>query len=794
MASTTSSPLVIVVSGGGPVGLTFSLNIAAMMGKHVKIIIYEGRWFVDEHGITRWQDEQQGKTRRDQVVTLQDHVMEQVPTFFQEGLFQKINERVWPTSRNIPIREVEDRLFDLIQPFVQNGQVELIPEQLNEQSKHLIEGDFDLLVGADGSNSFVRRYCNIQTISEGIEYACGVAYNIPQNIPPSDEPLHQALNCILTISQTRYLVNSSTSRRGYLNIRLVQNEYKELRKCLQKFQDCNESLDLLDYNKCPHSPVWSIVRQGLEFFKISAKYVTRIVPIEINVRHASIVVRELRFEVNKTQPTTSTSNVGGSKKKQFKTMLACLAGDAAMNVHFWPGRGMNSGMKAAMALARNILRACTSKTSPHSIEVRTPLRLLDFLDYEGFMARLRLREQQGRSLPILMDSIDASVGEAYTYAHLNHCYDRYTKKLNEKLKETRSRFDQRSDWPHLTRPVTDEELQAACNRISHNAVAQLSLANPWPTREMSGIEVLVEDTFPFNLQQFLPEPTIGEVTSDRPPSTIIRHRFLILWIVSDMMSENIKKIIESIQTSPNFADPSKTTAVITTNQAQNSSVESFHELHVVCTIEEAQNWIVDNRKRLETPGTLFKVITTWSLNEGKTAVDVIQAVRAGASRVPLLIFTNTPEETQPALQFPNVIATYLVYDLYEFVGINQETQWDPGCTVLSEPEEFAALDTCIELDCKGCPCAKCHKCRDWHFTGDQGTWDWVCNYKNWKKVDEDRWYNGDYTLFTKRDGATCSGYFGPFYGFYRLVCYYYRDGGLYFSHFLDGHVCLCEKH
>ncbi|CAF4169187.1 unnamed protein product, partial [Rotaria sordida] len=671
MASTASSPFVVVVSGGGPVGLTFSLNLTMMMGKHAKIIIYEGRWFVDQHGITRWQGEEQGNTRRNQVVTLQDHVINQMPSFIQEGLFQKINERVWPTSRNIPIREVEDRLFDLIQPFVRNGQVELIPEQLNEQSKHLIEGNFDVLVGADGSDSFVRHYCNIKMISEGIEYACGVAYNIPQDVIPSDEPLHQALNCILTISQTRYLVNSSTSRRGYLNIRLIPNEYEELSECLQKFQSCNESLDLLDYNKCPQSPIWSIVRQGLEFFKIPAKYVFRVVPIKIDVRYAPIVVRELRFEINKTQQTTSSSSndststiekASGSEKKQFKTMLACLVGDAAMSVHFWPGRGMNSGMKAAMALARNILRSCTSKISPHSIEVRIPLRFLDFLDYEGFMARLRAREQQGRSLRILVNPIDASVEEAYTYAHLNHCYYRYTKELNEKLKETRQRLEERFDWPHQTRPVTDEELQDACNRISHNAVAQLSLANPWPTREMSGIEVLVEDTFPFNQQQFLPVPTMSKVTSDRSPSIIVRHRFLILWIVGDTMSENIKQIIDSIQVSPNFANPSTTTVTKTINQLQNSSMEGFHKLHVVHTIEEAQKWMKENRESLRRQDTLFKVITTWSLNKEKTAVNAIRAVRADVPRVPVLIYTHKCEEIQSALEFPNVIATDMAFE------------------------------------------------------------------------------------------------------------------------------------
>jgi 2-polyprenyl-6-methoxyphenol hydroxylase-like FAD-dependent oxidoreductase len=90
---TVPSPLVVVVvSGGGPVGLTFSLNLAMMMcKKHVKIIIYEGRWFVDRDGLTRWRNKEQGNIRRDQVVTLQDHVIQQMPIYVQKGLFSMIN-------------------------------------------------------------------------------------------------------------------------------------------------------------------------------------------------------------------------------------------------------------------------------------------------------------------------------------------------------------------------------------------------------------------------------------------------------------------------------------------------------------------------------------------------------------------------------------------------------------------------------------------------------------------------------------------------------------------------------
>lgn len=656
--SESNQPLVVIVSGGGPVGLTFSLHLTMMMGENVKIIIYEGRWFVDKDGKIHWQGEQQGKIRRDQVVTLQDHVIEQMPKYVQKGLFKNIDERVWPTSRNIAIREVEDRLFDLIQPFVQTGQIELVAENLDEQCEYLINGNFDVLVGTDGSNSFVRRYCNIQMISEGVEYACGVAYNIPKEVSPDDEPLHQSLNSILTVSQTRYLVNSSESRRGYLNIRLIKDEYTELQEYLKQFQSNNQSLDLTDSNKCPqHSAVWTIIRQGLEFFKIPPKYVFRVAPIEINVRHASIVIRELRFEI----PDKNSSN-----EKKYKTALAFLAGDAAMNVHFWPGRGMNSGMKAAMALARCILRTCTRNNSIH---IRLPLRFLDFLDYESFMARLRAREQQGRSLRVLINPVDEHIQTSYSYSHLSHCHKKYTKNLLAKLKETRDRLQERPEWPHQSRKITEDELKAATNRISAQAVAQLSLTNPWPTREMGGVEILVEDMFPYDLNNFLPLPSNATVVeTPRIPTEFVRQRFLNLWVTGNEKNDSINKLISEIQNSPNFSS-------MTTN------IEPLHRLFVVQTIDEAKEWIESNRTIIQEHVTQFKVVTSWKIARQQTAIDVIQAVRSQSGRVPILVFANKIEQTQAASEYPDVLITDEEYDLKLFVGVNQETQWNPGCEV-----------------------------------------------------------------------------------------------------------------
>ncbi|CAF0995043.1 unnamed protein product [Rotaria sordida] len=73
---------------------------------------------------------------------------------------------------------------------------------------------------------------------------------------------------------------------------------------------------------------------------------------------------------------------------------------------------------------------------------------------------------------------------------------------------------------------------------------------------------------------------------------------------------------------------------------------------------------------------------------------------------------------------------------------------------VKKPQEFDVSGE--ELNCGGRSCARCHKCRDWHFTGNQATWNWLCNYKNWQQKDKNRWLNDRIEkLFEKRDGATC---------------------------------------
>ena len=86
--------------------------------------------------------------------------------------------------------------------------------------------------------------------------------------------------------------------------------------------------------------------------------------------------------------------------------------------------------------------------------------------------------------------------------------------------------------------------------------------------------------------------------------------------------------------------------------------------------------------------------------------------------------------------------------------------------------------TSKKLRCGGRTCVTCAKCRDWHFTGDGATWDWIRNYMNWSNDDWQRWrHNCTWKLYERADGASCtsasqgrgSTYDDPIFGGHHVV-------------------------
>lgn len=71
--------------------------------------------------------------------------------------------------------------------------------------------------------------------------------------------------------------------------------------------------------------------------------------------------------------------------------------------------------------------------------------------------------------------------------------------------------------------------------------------------------------------------------------------------------------------------------------------------------------------------------------------------------------------------------------------------------------EFAPPDPSKELPCKGRRCTSCGKCRDWYFTGDSSTLQWIRSVKQWDSSDWKRWSDDRiHDQFKHRtDGSKC---------------------------------------
>src|SRR5512134_2889529 len=127
--------LTIDVAGGGPTELTLALALLAY-GLRARIRVFDPRWRWDGARVT-WRDLQHGNRRRQQIVTIQSNVWHDLPQPIQHALFDRQDySEVWPLSsdppehrgppRNLPLRDIEDRLLDLLR---NTRGVELVPER-----------------------------------------------------------------------------------------------------------------------------------------------------------------------------------------------------------------------------------------------------------------------------------------------------------------------------------------------------------------------------------------------------------------------------------------------------------------------------------------------------------------------------------------------------------------------------------------------------------------------------------------------------------------------------------------
>ncbi|MGW6831881.1 FHA domain-containing protein [Streptomyces sp. NPDC054949] len=386
----------VTITGGGPVGLAFALALDEMLPGRTAITLYDGRWTRKGSSVV-WKDETEGNFRRQQVVTVQSRQYlalseEVLSALFDDGAAYSEMWPVGPDSvdgrppRNIRIAHIEDRLLELAN---RRAAIRLVARRFDvtEQQNRLTQEH--VLVVCEGGRSRTREHyadrfgaADASIYSLDGEHLQDVVLGLRVKSRLSDP-----MSVLLTVSQNRFLLNSLRGE-GFLNMRLTREEAKSVigidpirhvfeeciaaRPCLMSRQEEDNEF------RCPThgtlflpallrgSPLWKEIRQGLSLFGVAEDDLSAITSFRLDM------VQRPRFTAQLHRPTATSPGTYGF-----------LLGDAANAIHFWPGRGLNSGLASATSLARSLSRAWQGK----------PLRDADFIRHEAAMSMLQYRHK-----------------------------------------------------------------------------------------------------------------------------------------------------------------------------------------------------------------------------------------------------------------------------------------------------------------------------------------------------------------------------------------------------------------
>lgn len=509
-----SQRLRITVIGGGPIALTFCALITSRMSEdEVRIRIYDHRWHM-EAGQVNWMGAKQANRRREQVVTVQSRQYTLLPSQLRDHIFKPdLSQHIWPVGPdsvnglppiNIRISDIEDALLDWAR---RSPQIEFRSSRFEVGQLENLRGEH-LVVICDGVGSSTRETLKIfgrpdvdafgrdgrqlEDVVLGLRVRSG---------------LHPSAAVIWTVAQNRFLLNPGINGEGFLNVRLTDEEALEVRgfnparpedispcsqgrPCVPEMSLPRESPQRGRHRRgtaIPTSPqdgaifnpsravassrLWSRVLEGLRLFDVEPKDLKSITSFRLSMvqrpRFTSVL-----FHQTATQPAT----------------IATLLGDAAISVHFWPGRGLNTGIGSAASLARTVVDAWGKRS----------FREANFAEFEARMSQLQFRNQtRGFYGSMRVDDTTGDVVPIREWISRSYAYGRPSPaqqssdraSLEERLRVIRESLRDRlpGGLPNLDALTSRTEL------LAPETVAALVASGPWDTYRPGGPELDLAD-------------------------------------------------------------------------------------------------------------------------------------------------------------------------------------------------------------------------------------------------------------------------------------------------------------
>ncbi|MEW9548309.1 FHA domain-containing protein [Nonomuraea sp. NPDC050783] len=385
----------VTISGGGPVGLSLALLLDQLMGERVAITVYDGRWRRDGDRVV-WKGKAEGNVRRQQVVTVQSRQYLNLPEKAQARLFAPgAFTEMWPTGpdsirgqgpRNIRIAYIEDTLLELARE--RPGRIRLVPERFSPAEHGEAAARDHVLAICEGGRSrtrehFAAKFGNADTSIYSLDghHLRDVVLGLRVRSDLADP-----MTVLLTVAQNRFLLNALRGE-GFLNMRLTDEEAREvigIDPVRHVFEQCVAASPCLmdrtehgEFHCSTHgtlflpalvkgSPLWGRVLEGLRFFGVTEENLSAVTAFRLDM------VQRPRFTAQLHPPTSATPGTYGF-----------LLGDAANAIHFWPGRGLNSGLASAISLARTLSQSWRGR----------PFRDADFIRHEAAMSMLQYRHK-----------------------------------------------------------------------------------------------------------------------------------------------------------------------------------------------------------------------------------------------------------------------------------------------------------------------------------------------------------------------------------------------------------------